>query len=341
MRTSLILIAAATVTLTLVVGMERCGPPSRTDAITVLAPFEQPNAAARREALGTLDEFVPVGLRAALAVEGGFRPIPAPGPSDWLSSHAEPGQTFSQFLAARRNRPDRIRNVIYLQPLVRVGGPDAPPIEFLRRFAQAYFGMSVVVQPPAPLSGDEITERPSTSEAPRQLLTTDILRLLSRELPPDAFCRLGLTMEDLYAGNDWNFVFGQATLSARVGVYSFARYSSQPKSASVPGTRAPLMRGSKVLAHETGHMFGLLHCVYYACLMNGSNHLAELDAVPLHLCPVCLRKLQNATRFDALDRYKQLRGVCLEAGFDDEGAWLHSQIRAIEAVSPHHPTGPV
>ncbi len=341
MRTSSILIAAAAVTLTLAVGMERCGPPSQTVGITVYSPFEQRQAAALREALGPLDDLVPSSLRAALTVEGGFRPIPAPGPSDWLSSHHEPGQTFSQFLSARRNRPDRIRKAIYLQPLGEFTGPDAPPMEFLQRFVQAYFGIDVIVQPSAPLSPDDITERPSTSKTPRQLLTTDLLRLLSRQLPPDAFCRLGLTMEDLYAGNDWNFVFGQATLSARVGVYSFARYSPQSTGASGPGTRTPLLRGCKVLAHETGHMFGLLHCVYYACLMNGSNHLAELDSQPLHLCPVCLRKLQNATRFDSVERYRQLEELCVKGGFAEEGAWLHSQIRAIEAQAPRHPTGPV
>jgi len=33
-----------------------------------------------------------------------------------------------------------------------------------------------------------------------------------------------------------------------------------------------LRRSMKVLTHETGHIFGLAHCVYFACVMNGSNH---------------------------------------------------------------------
>jgi bacterioferritin len=36
-----------------------------------------------------------------------------------------------------------------------------------------------------------------------------------------------------------------------------------------------LRRSCKVLAHEIGHMFGLSHCVFFHCLMNGSNSLAE------------------------------------------------------------------
>jgi hypothetical protein len=39
-------------------------------------------------------------------------------------------------------------------------------------------------------------------------------------------------------------------------------------------------------------MFGIEHCVWFRCLLNGSNHFAESDARPSHLCPVDLRKLQ-------------------------------------------------
>src|SRR5208337_989956 len=68
-----------------------------------------------------------------------------------------------------------------------------------------------------------------------------------------------------------------------------------------------LRRSCKVLAHETAHMFGLAHCIYFRCLMNGSNHLAESDARPMHLCPVCLRKLQTSVGFDVVHRYQNLR----------------------------------
>ena len=43
--------------------------------------------------------------------------------------------------------------------------------------------------------------------------------------------------------------------------------------------------------HETGHMFGIPHCIAYECCMNGSNHLAEKDARPLDFCPECTAKL--------------------------------------------------
>jgi len=53
------------------------------------------------------------------------------------------------------------------------------------------------------------------------------------------------------------------------------------------------------MAHETVHMFGLKHCIYYECLMNGTMSAQE-GARKLNntLCPVCLSKLQSNLKFD-------------------------------------------
>ncbi|KAM5347858.1 hypothetical protein ACJ41O_007682 [Fusarium nematophilum] len=44
-------------------------------------------------------------------------------------------------------------------------------------------------------------------------------------------------------------------------------------------------------SHELGHCFGLGHCVYYACAMQGVNSIRQDTHVPPYLCPVCLSKL--------------------------------------------------
>ena len=59
---------------------------------------------------------------------------------------------------------------------------------------------------------------------------------------------------------------------------------------------------SQVMTHEIGHMFGIKHCVYHNCAMNGSNHLAESDRRAASLCPICLRKLQVFTIFSSCKR---------------------------------------
>ncbi len=63
--------------------------------------------------------------------------------------------------------------------------------------------------------------------------------------------------------------------------------------------------------------------------MNGSNHLAESDRRPLHLCPVCLRKLQWSVGFDVLARYTALEQFNRNAGFSDEAEWLKARIHEI------------
>jgi len=295
------------------------------------ARFTPPSPEERAVALGPTAEL-PEVLRRALDSDRDFQPIRAPGPDDWLANHPELGQTYGQFVHSQPNRPEALRRVLYLQPLGTFDDPDSPKLEDLRRFAAAFFMLDARLLPPLALGDKEITTRRNPWSGNSQMLTTDILRLLQRRLPKDAFALVGITMTDLYPEPSWNFVFGQASLQERVGVYSFARYSLRFQGASPAGAQKLVLRRSlKVLAHETGHMYGLQHCIWYECLMNGSNHLQEADARPLHLCPVDLRKLQWSIGFDVVERYRGLRDFYRQAGFEDEAAWLDRRIRFLES----------
>ena len=65
-------------------------------------------------------------------------------------------------------------------------------------------------------------------------------------------------------------------------------------------------RSIRVMCHELGHMFGMKHCTYYKCIMNGSNYLEESNKKPWYLWWICLRKLYKIIRFDLLKRYQSL-----------------------------------
>ena len=82
-------------------------------------------------------------------------------------------------------------------------------------------------------------------------------------------------------------------LEKKVGVYSLCRYYPEfwGGKSKAEDEVTGLRRACKVLNHETGHMFGITHCVFYHCSMNGSNSLSETDTAPIHFCPVCQRKL--------------------------------------------------
>ena len=298
---------------------------------TIVMSFAPPTDKQIKSAIGDVAGLPPTLQRAFAPDSNAFRPIPAPGPDDWLAVHAEPGQTFEQFRASQPNRPMPERNVIYLQPLGDFAPDRSPDIDKLQKFAAVFFAMEVKTLPTIPIDNSHFTTRRNTFTNKPQILTSDVLGFLKNQLPADAFCLLAITMEDLYPEPSWNFVFGQASLRERVGVYSFARYDpmfyDQPRGSDYQALL--LRRSCKVLAHETGHMFGLDHCVYFNCLMNGSNHLAESDRRPLHLCPVCLRKLQSSIGFDVLKRYNGLAGIDRALGFTDEADWLDRRIKVI------------
>jgi archaemetzincin len=201
--------------------------------------------------------------------------------------------------------------------------------------------MEVTLLPALSLERSHLTTRQNPHTGHRQLLTGDVLVHLEQRLPADAYATLGITMEDLYPDPAWNFVFGQAVPLHRVGVYSFARYDPAfyggPRRGNWP--HLLLHRSCKVLAHETAHVFGIQHCTFYHCLMNGSNHLAESDARPLRLCPVDLRKLYDSVGFEVEERYARLREFCQSVGFDEEAEWLHWRLHWLRGEpGPHRPS---
>ena len=294
------------------------------------AQFTPPTRAQQLAAIGPT-KGLPQPLQRALEPGDDFQAIPGPEPSDWLQNHPEAGQTFDHFTRSLPNRPDKHRSKLYLQPLGSFNERDGPSLDQLRRFAAAFFMMDVVVLPPLDWAQDHITSRRNPWTGQTQFLTGDIINALAARLPKDAFALLGITMMDLYPDSSWNFVFGQASTWDRVGVYSFARYDPRfyGQSPSAASRKLVLRRSCKVLAHETSHMFGIEHCVWFRCLMNGSNHLAESDARPLHLCPVDLRKLQWSIGFDVVERYRRLRDFHRQAGFEDDAHWLDKRLRFI------------
>ncbi len=285
--------------------------------------FKSPTAEERLKAIGPAEGLEEI-LRKALEPADDFEPIPAPQTGDWLAVHYEPGQTVVEFVKSKPNHPDKIRNKIYLQPLGEFPKMQIPLTDGLKEYAGAYFAMQIEVLPPLMLDGKNITTRINTYTKNRQILTTDVLAILKEKISDDAFCVLAITMEDLYPEPSWNFVFGQASLRERVGVYSFARYDPvfYGDKRGKDYEKLILRRSCKVLVHETSHMFGLQHCIFFRCVMNGSNHLQESDARPLFLCPVCLRKLHHNVGFNIITRYKNLYRFYLRLGFDNDAQWL-------------------
>ena len=91
-----------------------------------------------------------------------------------------------------------------------------------------------------------------------------------------------------------------------------------------------LSRVCRTAGHELGHCFGIDHCVYYACSMQGTAGLSEDARQPPYLCPVDLAKVLRATGSDAEERYSALLSFC-EGQNDNQmfsafGAWLRGRL---------------
>ena len=96
-----------------------------------------------------------------------------------------------------------------------------------------------------------------------------------------------------------------AALKAHVSIPSLTS-----KSAPSGLTGLWLGRVCRTASHELGHCFGMEHCVYYACSMQGSSSLSEDDRQPPYLCPVDLSKMLHASGASAEERYRVVLRFC-------------------------------
>ncbi|KAL8163525.1 UNVERIFIED_CONTAM: Archaemetzincin-2 [Gekko kuhli] len=194
-------------------------------------------------------------------------------------------------------------------------------MRWLKDYCEAFYnGLTVRILEPEPVLHTNCAFRVNEYTHNLQIHAGHLLKYLKKKKPKDAFCIVGITMIDLYPRDSWNFVFGQASLTEGMGIFSFARYDSDFYSADykgklkttkkLPPTDYSVFDGyytPETLTHEIGHIFGLHHCQWLQCVMQGSNHLEESDRRPVDLCPICLRKLQSALGFKITERYKALK----------------------------------
>lgn len=306
-------------------------------------PSEPPYLAYRRtdgeELLATsvVLEAKDDSLQAIVAAGAAIRPLhirmPPPKAGEWLATHQEPGQTFEAYRRSSPNRPDGRRTLLYIQPLGIMSrdmqGLIADTAEFLGRF----YGLPIKTLDPVDLAAIPAKARRMHPDwGSPQIDSLYLLDLLKHHVPDDAVAVLGLTASDLWpneSGKKWNFVFGEASLRDRVGVWSTNRLASVPVD-----RKLLLLRTLKVAVHETGHMFGIQHCTAYQCGMNGSNHLEESDRQPLGFCPECEMKVWWACRLNPVRRYGQLAAYAGEKGLETEASAWKAAAAVLKNAAP-------
>lgn len=272
-----------------------------------------------------------------------FQPLPKPKGGDWLAK-GEPGdeqgdrrgQTLTQFCrpGPHRNFPSKHCSTIYLVPVGAVDG--APPAEVLAECLHAHFGLEVkTAKRLAKKEMAAVEYRMDNQGFGLQLETSTVHDVLSKcRKPRDAWATVGYTMYDLCnTASGFGFLFGEACSDKCTGIFSFARFTDTGISQS-----QFLRRCCMVLAHEVTHLFGIKHCIFAKCLMNGSNHLDESESRPFAICPVDLRKI--------LDSLKPTGGLCLEQrelnilaffvkyGLEEDAALSRKRLLVMEVQTP-------
>ena len=275
------------------------------------------------------------GPDALYADDTGFFPLGAPKAGSWRASFEEPDQTFGDYVASDPTRvtPGRDRRAFVLE------GPFSERRREIAEETVAFAGLWFDL-PVALLSDRELPARGFQRERDFSWVDHPVTQyradwflreLLPPILPEDAAVLAAVTDQDLYPEDSWNYVFGMATFEERVAVYSIARFFDSFWGRPPDGDtrRRALLRSLKLVTHELGHAFGLRHCTFYECGMNGSLSLEESDRQPIHLCPVCLRKLAGNRGFDPVRRYERLRERYEEWGLVEQAEWVGRRLARI------------
>lgn len=229
-----------------------------------------------------------------------------PKEGDWLNSHPEKGETFEQYVQKWPKTSDEVRDKLYLVKLSTFDSVQQEIFALTKSYLEKFYATQVdtiSISIDYKAIPESFYRKNDLQEI--QVLTDFFLKQkLLKALPKDAWGMIGCTSVDIYPDPKWNFVFGQASLSSRVGVWSMRRLGDPLNYPEI--IDRVYMRNLKVASHETGHILSMKHCIYYDCLMNGSAHILENDNKPPYLCPVCLSKTDWNRHFNIQERNSEL-----------------------------------
>ncbi|HEX8250688.1 MAG TPA: archaemetzincin [Pyrinomonadaceae bacterium] len=247
-----------------------------------------------------------------------FKLMGKPEPHDWLSSFKESGQTFEEYIGENPTLPTAERKKIYIQPIGNFSGTQREILRLTADYMKAFYSLPVELKTEKKLEKvPPEMERKNPYEGQRQIRTHYFTgELLPKMLPADAAAFICFTDTDLYPDEHWNYVFGQASLENRIGIWSLYRFGKPDKSEK--DFKDFLARTLKIAMHETGHMFTMRHCAKYECLMSGTNHLGETDRRPLDVCPECMAKIAWAMNYEPAERYRNLAAFWEKRNWIDE-----------------------
>lgn len=127
--------------------------------------------------------------------------------------------------------------------------------------------------------------------ARRQYDGNQLLKEVDSLIFQDAQKKMGLFRVDLFIPI-LTYIFGQAVYNGNSGIASLYRLKNEQYGME-PNESLLLERFRKVIIHELGHTFGLIHCHYPSCVMRSSTYVEDIDQKSHLLCNNCRKEIQN------------------------------------------------
>ena len=255
-----------------------------------------------------------------------YKPIPPPGPNDWLMSHKEYGQTFNEYknfgfheiqaIKGKMGNKNLIKKeVIYIAPLNYSINPsfDENFITSIIVFCQSYFHDMQFRKLNIEINHKNVEYR-KYEDGSYQINACTLIEKIYKKMPEDAYCLIGITDVDIYNDvrvikpREWiyypppyknNFCYELNSYKYWVSLCSISRFDPMFSKDSPPSSEEEkaasffklLKRSIKMVVKNISHMFGLKNCIFFSCVMNGFGSMKEFDSRPVEICPCCLRKI--------------------------------------------------
>jgi archaemetzincin len=125
----------------------------------------------------------------------------------------------------------------------------------------------------------------------RQYDANKLLKMITQQAPANALKVIGMVRVDLYIPI-LTYIFGQAKLNGHTGLASLYRLRNEHYGLE-PDDELLRNRFSKVVIHELGHTFGLIHCSNPVCIMRSSTYVEDLDQKNKQFCYRCSAELHR------------------------------------------------
>jgi archaemetzincin len=127
----------------------------------------------------------------------------------------------------------------------------------------------------------------------RQYNANKLLKPIDLVSYPQVTKKIGLFKVDLFIPI-LTYIFGQAVFNGNTGMASLYRLSNEHYGLKKDEALL-LQRFAKVVIHELGHTFGLIHCHVPSCVMQSSTYVEDIDQKSQNLCIKCQAKIGLST----------------------------------------------